>query len=326
MSESRNEELLRGLLGDPVEFDEPQSRNEAVLQNMLGAHHELGEPQSRTEELLQQILEQGGGGYPEPTGSITITANGTHDVKDVAEAVVNVPEPTGMQLITSNGLHDIKDYAEAMVSVPQPSGSITITENGTHDVSMYADAVVDVPAGGVGQIEIHENGTHDVSQYAEALVDIQDTGAEIIDRSVTAIGIPDGVKDIGKYAFAECYSLQRVICPNSVELVDENAFRMCSVLEAVDLGAGIQWIYSDAFYYAGTCLKALIIRNTNQVVVANNPWGGVYRNLYIYVPRDLISQYQTATGWSGFSSDIFRAVEDYTDDGTVNGMFNFGLI
>ena len=33
---------------------------------------------------------EGGGGYPEPTGSIEITENGTHDVKDFAEAVVAV--------------------------------------------------------------------------------------------------------------------------------------------------------------------------------------------------------------------------------------------
>ena len=32
-----------------------------------------------------------GGGYPEPTGSVSITENGTYDVKDVASAVVAVP-------------------------------------------------------------------------------------------------------------------------------------------------------------------------------------------------------------------------------------------
>ena len=65
------------------------------------------------------------GGYPEPTGTITITQNGTGiDVKDYAEADVNVPgggypEPTGTITITQNGSGiDVKDYAEADVNVP----------------------------------------------------------------------------------------------------------------------------------------------------------------------------------------------------------------
>lgn len=62
-------------------------------------------------------------GYIKPTGSKSITSNGTHDVTSVASAVVNVPVPSG--------------YIK-------PSGSKSITENGTHDVTQYASAVVNV--------------------------------------------------------------------------------------------------------------------------------------------------------------------------------------
>ena len=104
-------------------------------------------------------------GYPEPTGTITITENGTGiDVKDYAEADVNVPgggypEPTGTITITQNGTGiDVKDYAAADVAVPtypEPTGTkqISITQNGTttENVKDYASAEITVNVQGGGQ-------------------------------------------------------------------------------------------------------------------------------------------------------------------------------
>ena len=44
----------------------------------------------RPGDMAAAIQALDGSGYPEPTGSMEITANGTYDVKDVAEAAVNV--------------------------------------------------------------------------------------------------------------------------------------------------------------------------------------------------------------------------------------------
>jgi hypothetical protein len=38
----------------------------------------------------------------------------------------------------------------------------------------------------------------------------------------------------------------------------------------------------------------------------------------IYVPAALVNSYKTATNWSSFASK-FRALEDYTVDGTITG-------
>jgi hypothetical protein len=39
---------------------------------------------------------------------------------------------------------------------------------------------------------------------------------------------------------------------------------------------------------------------------------------YIYIPSALIENYKGATDWSNYA-DQFRALEDYTVDGTITG-------
>lgn len=111
-----------------------------------------------------------GGGYPEPTGTKSITSNGTGiDVKDYASADVNVANSysagdegkvvSSGALVsqtsvtkTSNGTYDTTLNNEVVVNVPQPSGNINITGTSQVDVSAYATAQVvdaDLVAGNI---------------------------------------------------------------------------------------------------------------------------------------------------------------------------------
>ena len=84
-------------------------------------------------------VDVSGGGYPEPTGTKTITENGTGiDVKDYALADVNVPNSYSAGdegKVVSNG---------ALVA----QGSQTITQNGTYDTTLISELVANVSGGG----------------------------------------------------------------------------------------------------------------------------------------------------------------------------------
>ena len=86
--------------------------------------------------------------YIMPSGTKTVTTNGTHNVSSYINVEVAVPEPSGSLSITENGLYDIADYAEVDVAVSEPSGTMIITENGLYDVRDYADVDVNIESSG----------------------------------------------------------------------------------------------------------------------------------------------------------------------------------
>lgn len=127
------------------------------------------------------------------------------------------------------------------------------------------------------------------------------------------------------YAFAYCNALTEVALGDMLQIAS-NAFRGCTSLTLVDIQAQTAAsgnIVAQAFYNC-ISLSALVLRYS---AVATLMATSALQNTaiasgtgYIYVPRALLSSYQTATNWSTYAAQ-FRALEDYTDDGTINGDF-----
>lgn len=136
---------------------------------------------------------------------------------------------------------------------------------------------------------------------------------------------------VGKYAFNYCQQLTNVVFP-SVTTILSNAFQDCYKLASADFPKATS-IGGSAFFGCHT-LTALVLRSTSLCALSStdafsncyhiagtvhntyNPNGD--KNGYIYVPASLVASYQTATNWSNFASQ-FRALEDYTVDGTITG-------
>ena len=117
-------------------------------------------------EMATAIGSISGGGIT-PTGTISITTNGTTDVTQYASANVQIPASavdSGTKSINSNGTHDVVGYASASVSVPNSysagdegkvvsngalvaQSSDSVTQNGTVDTTLINSLTVNVSGG-----------------------------------------------------------------------------------------------------------------------------------------------------------------------------------
>lgn len=135
--------------------------------------------------------------------------------------------------------------------------------------------------------------------------------------NVTYIGKSGGTD--GYNVFANCDSLVNIVLPK-VESVPVATFQHCEVLERIDLPVATK--IENSFRYSFN-LNTLILRNetivctltTNLCLTDSKIKRGTG---YIYVPRALIEDYKVATNWSTYATQ-FRALEDYTVDGTTTG-------
>lgn len=179
------------------------------------------------------------------------------------------------------------------------------------------------------------------------LPEVTNTGTYAFSACVSLVEVSmPKITKIEESVFGGCSSLKSVndqMFPMLNELA-KNVFRGCRGLNDVRLsnvtivatgslgetGAKkvdlpkLETIKASAFLWSQS-LSALILRGGTMCSLENvnafsyTPIGDDTRGPgYIYVPRALVGTYKAATNWSTFASK-FRALEDYTVDGTITG-------
>lgn len=67
------------------------------------------------------------------------------------------------------------------------------------------------------------------------------------DANLVTVQLPEGLLEIGEYAFYSCSQLQEVTIPNSTKKISTRAFSNCNVLATVSLGTGLEEVSAYAF-------------------------------------------------------------------------------
>ena len=111
----------------------------------------------------------------------------------------------------------------------------------------------------------------------------------------------DNVTHIDYSAFMHCENLESVSLPRA-RMIDDGVFRYCTSLVSVYIGSNIDTIGSHAFFQC-TNLTSLTINATTPPKIGTNILYGA-DNCIIYVPRNSVNAYKTASGWSSYADRI----------------------
>lgn len=215
-------------------------------------------------------------------------------------------------------------------------------KNGTEETYKPAemgDAVRAIESGGTDYLEKRLN--QEQYQYNNENVLKIPQSAFSNDTALKGITLQN-CTEINAYSFQGCISLEYANLPSLKKIVAGNHFTGCVLLKKlvfnnIETGSiqatnctsleyceytSVPNIQGNAFG-SDSNFKALVIRQTNKIATLLN--SNAFSNTliasgvgYIYVPRALVDTYKTATNWVTYAAQ-FRALEDYTVDGTITG-------
>ena len=132
--------------------------------------------------------------------------------------------------------------------------------------------------------------------------------------------VPDGVKEVGQYAFINC-GLTEIILPSSVITIGNDVFRSCSALTKVTIPAAISKIGAPNFDFCSK-LAEIICYNPNpeSINIHTLSFGTREDKIKLYVPAESVNAYKQAYIWSRFV-DV-QAIPQVTWTGAENTNWN----
>ena len=120
---------------------------------------------------------------------------------------------------------------------------------------------------------------------------------------VTNLTIPSDITEIKKYAFRNCTSLTSITIPDSVTSIGQEAFEDCTSLTSVTILDSVTSIGGWAFNGCSS-LTRVYCKPTTPPTGGGSMFSNNASGIKIYVPRNSVSAYKTASYWRNYASSI----------------------
>ena len=235
----------------------------------------------------------------------TVTQNGTVTADDgydgLDEVTVNVPsypEPTGTKTITENGTGiDVKDYADVDVNVPMPDeyaigGSLADKSLTGYKFKEGITSIGDYAFYGCTNLALTSLPTGVTSINTFAFSDCSNLALTSLPSGITSIGersfqgcrnlaltsLPSGLTVIGRSCFLNCSKIAITSIPDGVTDILSETFRNCTSLTSMILPAGITTIGGYAFT---SSLVAVTFKGTPNSIATSSFNAPTLRDIYV---------------------------------------------
>ncbi len=156
---------------------------------------------------------------------------------------------------------------------------------------------------------------------------VKEVGAFVFNgnKTITSISFPNATK-VGMYC---CYNAKNLTHANLPKATTIGSYAFADAnLSYFDTSATV--IHGNTFRNNAN-LRHLFLRRSDAIcklvdmnAFEGTPFAITFGN--VYVPRDLLETYPSATNWSGLYTIIWEAIEDYTVDGTITGDIDWKVI